>query len=155
MTSIALRCAAADEVPALDALALAAKAHWGYPPEQLAIWAPGLALDAERVSAGGLYVAEAAGQLCGFAGLLRVGRLMRLDHLWVLPAAMGQGVGRALLAHARAQARAAGAPAILIDADPHAEPFYLACGARRCGSIAAPIAGKASRCRPQLVLTSL
>jgi hypothetical protein len=36
-----------------------------------------------------------------------------------------------------------------VDADPHAERFYLACGAVSIGTVAAPIAGQPDRVRPQ------
>ena len=68
---------------------------------------------------------------------------------------MRRGIGRALLAHAAGTARAGGDSAILIDADPNAEAFYLACGAARGGSVAAPIASEPERVRHQLSLQVL
>ena len=62
------------------------------------------------------------------------------------------GIGRALLAHAVNTARFAGASSIIIDADPNAEPFYVACGAVRRGIVAAPVVGDPARVRPQLSL---
>ena len=41
---------------------------------------------------------------------------------------------------------------LAIDADPNAEAFYLANGARRVGEDAAPIEGLPGRTRPQLLL---
>lgn len=67
---------------------------------------------------------------------------------------MRRGIVRALLAHAVSTARSGGASAIAIDADPSAEPFYLACGARREGVVAAPVSGNPARVRPQLTLSS-
>jgi hypothetical protein len=46
----------------------------------------------------------------------------------------------------------AGGNALAIDADPNAEAFYLAKGARRIGEIAAPIEGHPDRVRPQMLL---
>ena len=46
---------------------------------------------------------------------------------------MGTGVGRALFDHAMKTAAAAGAAAVKIEADPHAEGFYERMGARRIG----------------------
>ena len=76
----------------------------------------------------------------------------QLEHFWVAPENMGCGVGRALLAHAVGIAASGGAQALAIDADPNAEPFYLACGALRVGAVAAPTEGAPSRARPQLLL---
>jgi hypothetical protein len=69
-----------------------------------------------------------------------------------LTAICARGIRRALLAHAVNTACLAGASSIVIDADPNAEPFYVACGAVRQGIVAAPIAGDPARVRPQLSL---
>lgn len=62
------------------------------------------------------------------------------------------GIGSALLGDAAARAAATGAHVLAIDADPNAESFYLANGARRVGEIAAPIEGHPDRVRPQMLL---
>ena len=63
-------------------------------------------------------------------------------------ARLRQGLGRRLLAHAARVARLAGAREIAIEADPQAEPFYLAQGAVRVGARAAPFpANPDARCR--------
>lgn len=79
----------------------------------------------------------------------------RIEGLWVSPPFMRHGVGRALLGWALARARRAGYTDIDIDADPHAEPFYLAQGARRVGVTCAPLAGDPDRVRPQLRLSTV
>jgi Predicted acetyltransferase len=56
-----------------------------------------------------------------------------MEHLWVLPNAMGQGVGRALFTHAVQRAKAFGVEAIEIECDPNAEGFYERMGATRIG----------------------
>ena len=58
---------------------------------------------------------------------------MHLDHLWILPEAMGRGIGRTLFRHALTQARRLGCRAVQIEADPNAEGFYVRMGARRTG----------------------
>ena len=67
-------------------------------------------------------------------------------------ARLRQGLGRRLLAHAARVARLAGAREIAIEADPQAEPFYLAQGAVRVGARAAPIPGEPGRALPLLHL---
>lgn len=52
-----------------------------------------------------------------------------MEHLWVLPTSMGQGIGRALLEHAAAHARSLGCTHISIESDPNACQFYQHCGA--------------------------
>ena len=78
------------------------------------------------------------------------GEIWTLDNLWVLPSFMNRRIGRFLLAHALKVAARSGALEVTVDADPNAESFYIACGARRRGEIAAPIPGQPDRVRPQL-----
>jgi GNAT superfamily N-acetyltransferase len=150
-----IRPARAGEAAQLSRIAFASKSHWPYTPAQLALWRDDLTITEAMLAHGTVSVAElegqGAGSIAGFFMLLPAPQHWVLEHFWVAPARMGQGVGRALLAHAVALARDGGAQALRIDADPHAEAFYLAQGARRVGEVAAPIAGQAWRVRPQLL----
>ena len=53
--------------------------------------------------------------------------------LFVEPAVMGHGVGRALWTHALRRARVLRWPELLVEADPHALGFYEAMGATVVG----------------------
>lgn len=136
----------------LSALALAAKAHWGYDARDLDRWRGDLTLTAEAIRAQPTFVAELDGRIAGFAQLGDTPGGIELDHFWVHPDCMGQGVGRALLRHAQVEASRLGYVQLLIDADPNAEGFYLACGALRTGARPAPTVDAPERVRPQLVL---
>ena len=147
-----LRRGVAADIPALDPIALASKAHWGYTAEQLAVWRDELAVSAESLSARPICVAEEYGRPIGFVQVATDTQPWGIAALWVHPSQIGKGVGKALLAWARQFAAAGGQPELAIDADPHAAGFYQACGARLLGSVAAPIAGDPTRVRPQLSL---
>ena len=70
---------------------------------------------ADRLAAGEIKVAEGdGGQILGMAALSQdiEARSLTVDLLAVAPEAQGQGVGRALLAHAESLARGAGAQAM-------------------------------------------
>ena len=72
---------------------------------------------ADRLAAGEIVVAEAeGGRLLGMAALSQdpAARSLTVDLLAVAPEAQGQGVGRALLAHAESLARSAGAQVMLL-----------------------------------------
>ena len=58
-----------------------------------------------------------------------------LEHLWVLPPFMRQGVGGALFRHAMNKARELGCVSVKIESDPFAEPFYLRMGCERTGEL--------------------
>ncbi|MFJ2031853.1 GNAT family N-acetyltransferase [Streptosporangium sp. NPDC087985] len=71
--------------------------------------------------------------------------------LFVEPDAIGQGVGRRLFEHATATAANLGFARLTIDADPNAEPFYLAMGATQIG--ATPSGSIPGRMLPLLAIT--
>lgn len=147
-----IRRAISEDVEKLSALALSAKAHWGYAPDQLQAWRPSLEVSVESLSAHPTFVGELDGDVIGFYSLIPSNEAWELDNLWVLPRFIRKGCGHRLLVHAAQTAAEGGATSITIDSDPNAEPFYLACGATRIGVTAAPIVGEPTRVRPQLVL---
>jgi len=149
-----IRRAVARDAETLSALALRAKAYWGYARTQLEAWRPVLEISPQTVSTHPTFVAELDGRVVGFYSLVPSASSWELDHLWVAPEHMQRGLGRALVLHALRTARAGGATSLVVDADPNAEAFYVACGAARIGEIAAPIAGEPNRVRPQLVLAT-
>lgn len=74
-----------------------------------------------------------------------------MDGLFVEPDAIGRGVGRRLFEHATAAAASLGFGRLTIDADPNAEPFYVAMGATRIG--ATPSGSIPGRMLPLLAIT--
>jgi GNAT superfamily N-acetyltransferase len=129
-----LRNARPEDLATLDAIAFAAKAHWGYGPQQLEAWRADLRLDPGALDVRPVFVAKEAGRPIGFVQVATDCQPWALWALWVRPECMGRGVGRALLTRACDFALAGGQHRIDIDADPNAEPFYLACGVRRIAS---------------------
>ena len=65
-----------------------------------------------------------------------------LEHFWVAPTRMGEGIGRALFTHAVEHCRAIGARRLWISADPNAEGFYARMRARRVGEVPSTPAGR-------------
>jgi GNAT superfamily N-acetyltransferase len=92
----------------------------------MALAAPALELSQDRILSGRVRVAEVDGKPVGVAALAPpddVG-IAELEHLFVDPAAMGHGVGAALLSEAFSLARREGAMAIRVLSDPQARGFY-------------------------------
>ena len=139
----------------MAAIAWAAKASWGHSDAQLEAWRDALTPSAASIRARPTCVAELDGEPAGFYQLDMSTQPVELDHLWVQPRFMRQGVGRALLAHAVQTLARRGIATLHIDSDPDAEPFYLACGAVRVGVRPAPIDRQPERVRPQLLLSIL
>ena len=149
-----IRAAVEDEVHLLSGLAARAKAHWGYSTEILEGWRSQLTISSADISSKVVFVAVIEEEPVGFYSLTPTGPAWELDNLWVLPEFMRQGIGRALLSHALETAASRGALEVIVDSDPNAEAFYLACGAIRRGQVPAPIAGDPYRVRPQLAFNS-
>lgn len=128
-----IRRAEAREADALTDLCRAAKRHWGYPPELMAEWDDDLLITPAAIAAQQIYVGEETGRVVGFFGLRldEAAAAWRLEHLWVDPAHIGRGCGRELFVAAVNCARSLGVRALHIEADPHAEGFYLKMGAVR------------------------
>jgi GNAT superfamily N-acetyltransferase len=125
--------AKSDEAESLTALAHAAKRHWGYPEKWMDAWRGLLTITPESVARNVTYCAREDDRLVGFYLLTTETDGLHLDHLWVLPEAMGRGIGRELFGHAVEQARSLGHQTLQIEADPHAEGFYIHLGAQRAG----------------------
>jgi ribosomal protein S18 acetylase RimI-like enzyme len=147
---VEIRPAAPSEAAALSSLALEAKAHWGYSGETLESWKGQLEVSPSNLASKPTYVGSIDENVVGFYSLVPSGSTWELDNLWVAPQFMNRGLGRLLLAHALEVAFRGGASSVTVDADPNAEPFYLSCGAIRCGEVPAPISGQPNRVRPQL-----
>lgn len=129
----AFRPAGADELPSVTALAKRSKRHWGYSDAFMA------ALDAELTfheadladERTRVEVLEVGGQLIGALRLRRRTELAYLEDLWIDPEAMGHGYGRLGFERACQIGREWGQGVIELEADPHAEPFYLHLGCER------------------------
>lgn len=147
-----IRPARSDEAGRLAKLAWAAKAAWGYPHDQLEVWREALSPSAASIIERPTTVAEVDGALAAFCQLRLGAPSADLEHLWVHPHYMGQGLGRVLLTHCLQSLAALGIETLHIDADPHAEGFYRRCGATTVGATPAPLEEQPDRMRPQLRL---
>ena len=127
-----IRPARAGEEAELTELAIRSKGHWGHDAAFLECARPELTVRPEHLRRWIVRVAERDGAVVGFAA---VGlEPAELEMLFVDPAAIGTGLGRALLIDALTVAREAGLEALLIESDPDAEPFYRAAGAQPHGT---------------------
>lgn len=123
---------------ALSALALRSKGHWSYDADFLEACRSELTLTAEQAALTRVFRA-ADGSVCGFHLLApdpdgdpERGELLML---FVDPAAIGTGVGRALLDDALRHAGGRGWSTLRVESDPGAEGFYVSHGARRVGTV--------------------
>lgn len=140
---IHLRAASPAEAGFLTGLAIRSKAYWGYPPQFIDACRAELAVSSRQMNNGGVQyiVAEVATRVVGFYGLGRLSDTeFELEALFVEPARIGKGIGRALIQHALAAVAAGGRRTLIVQGDPNAERFYrvaggVPSGTRESGSI--------------------
>jgi GNAT superfamily N-acetyltransferase len=135
-----LRAARPGEERRLSELALRSKAHWGYDEAFLESCREELRVTPEQIARGDVTVAE-DGAIVGLSVVdLDAAELLSL---FAEPAAIGTGVGKALLRAALERAAAHGVPALTFESDPNAEAFYRSQGARRIGERVSRSTGRA------------
>ncbi|HEV2059903.1 MAG TPA: GNAT family N-acetyltransferase [Solirubrobacteraceae bacterium] len=118
------------------------KAVWGYDAPFMRRAAAELVVSERDIAARDLFVAQVGDVIVGVGGIDHAAEPAELDLLFVDPAYKATGVGRALLHHALAAARARGLSELAIVSDPNAEPFYLSQGAIRVGAQRSPSTGR-------------
>ncbi len=125
-----------EDAPNLLDIAVAAKAHWGYPDGWMAAWAQLLRLPPAYFTTNDVYKAMIGPRIAGWYALIRREDFGLLDHLWIQPAFMRQGIGRQLFLHAVERTRSQGLRRLELEADPHAVGFYEHMGAHVIGEAA-------------------
>ena len=118
----------------LTSLAHAAKRHWGYPESWIEAWTGQLTISPDSIVTRPTIVAWSGNRVVGFYQLAPVGRSLRLDHLWVHPNSMRQGVGTVLFNDACRRGGALGWADLRIVSEPQATGFYERQGATRIAS---------------------
>jgi GNAT superfamily N-acetyltransferase len=131
-----IRNAAPTEAIALEALQRRSSDIWQEFREQLAAHPDAIELPQAFIDNGWVRVAvDAAGTLIGFSVVIPADASPHeLDGLFVEPAHMRRGVGRALVEDAAERARSRGAHALEVTAGP-AQPFYERVGFTTIGRV--------------------
>jgi GNAT superfamily N-acetyltransferase len=149
-SDLRIRDAIAADAGRLTELARSAKATWRYPAEWLELWRVDLTLTSDYIRAHRAFVAEADATIVGVAVLEDRADHWALEHVWIDPTAQGKNVGRKLVGHALAVARALRPSLVTVLSDPFAEGFYARLGARRVEWVPAPMPGAPDRRLPLL-----
>ena len=131
-----IRLARVEEAAALSDLCFRSKAVWGYDPEFMALMPAALEVVPEHIGAGDVWIAtgvDGGDRRSRRARARRCAGYAELEQAVRRASPIRSGVGRALLAHAVAEARQRGAERLTIMADPNAAGFYERNGAARIG----------------------
>jgi N-acetylglutamate synthase-like GNAT family acetyltransferase len=149
--NVQIRRATPDEADTLTAIAHAAKRHWHYPERWIEQWSADLTITPDFIANNEVYVAVAGGDIAGCCALVVSDSLAELEHMWIDPQQMGNGVGRALFEHTTQRASQLGLAELELSADPNAEGFYEHMGARRIGEVQADMDGQ-TRVLPRMMV---
>ncbi|HSP63296.1 MAG TPA: GNAT family N-acetyltransferase [Pyrinomonadaceae bacterium] len=139
---IQIRRAQPDEAAALTEIAHAAKRHWGYPENWIEHWKDDLTITPDFIANNEMYLAVNSDEIAGCCALVLSGSLAELEHMWIRPADMRNGVGRALFQQIVERATQLKATGLEISADPNAEGFYQRMGATRISEVRSEIDGQ-------------
>jgi GNAT superfamily N-acetyltransferase len=137
-----IRPAAENEASVLTNIALDAKRHWGYPEHWIKHWESDLTISADFIRDNHVYVAEDEGEIRGFYALCVAGNKAELEHMWVMPAVIGTGVGKELFLDAMERAAKLDVSSVEISSDPNAAGFYKRMGAMQIGETDSVVDGQ-------------
>ena len=133
-TSCSVRRAREENLAEINRVIAASKSHWSYPATYLEAALPLLMIDESYLAEHLCFevVDESSKVVCFFA-VAEDGGEHTLDHLWVRPDRLGQGIGRLACEHVFSLARRHGWPALLVLPDPPAQGFYREVGFQDTG----------------------
>jgi GNAT superfamily N-acetyltransferase len=132
---IFVRPAWPDEGPALSALAMEAKAHWGYDDDFMELCRAELTITHRRIGRERIRVAEIEGVVAGFASMTVSEGKAIVEDLFVHPRFMRFGIGHLLVSDFLEYARRHGIRLVHVEADPNAAAFYEQEGFNLCGEV--------------------
>jgi len=131
-----------EQANALTQIALAAKAHWGYPARWMEIWKPQLTFSPEYLEESESWVAEVDTRPIAFYTLQERAGTAWIENLWVSPEYIGKGVGKGLFLHAVELSRQRGYKLLRLEADPNAIGFYERMGMHKIGERQSEVEGQ-------------
>jgi len=111
---------------------ITSKGYWGYSQEQLEQWRSNLKFEEEYFARNIVKLVMAESEVIGFFAIVK-GDIDELDHLWLLPKAIGKGYGNLVFDEILLECKAQDITEFYIISDPDAEGFYLKKGALKVG----------------------
>jgi len=112
----------------LSEIAFRSKAHWGYDDNFMESCRGELTYDGSDFPATYFGILEDPITLGFYALDIHTKDKIEMTALFIEPEYIGKGYGKALMNHAKIQAKVFGAKELFVQADPNAEGFYLAMG---------------------------
>jgi len=136
---VIIRQAISTDARSLTEIAFSSKAYWGYDQAFMEACRDDLTVTEEQMEEKLFFVAEVEGEITGFYSLAVNGEEAELSNMFISPASIGKGIGKALWSHMINTAEHYRLVRVMIHSDPHAEEFYRKMGAQRCGEVASSV----------------
>ena len=130
-----IRPAKINEFKTLTAISFSSKAYWKYPAEYFDIWENELTITPKYIEANTIYVYEINGKIYGYYSIIELEENLEvstviihkgfwLEHMFLLPEYIGQGIGTKMFSHIREICLSKGIHELGILADPNSKGFY-------------------------------
>ncbi|WP_018275735.1 GNAT family N-acetyltransferase [Teredinibacter turnerae] len=113
---------------------ISSKGYWGYPQGQLEQWRANLNFEDAYIARNIVKLVLDDTGVIGFFALIK-GEVNELDHLWLLPKAIGKGYGNRIFEQILTEFALLDITEFYLTSDPNAEGFYLKKGAFRVGEV--------------------
>jgi len=139
---VEIRKAELREASLLSKIALDAKSFWNYPEEFMKLWKDDLTITSDFIAANLVRCALVESTVVGFYALIKDDSHFELDHLWILPNYIGEGVDSKLFNDVVTFISNQGGRVLKILSDPNAEKFYLKKGAQRIKLVSSKPVGR-------------
>jgi GNAT superfamily N-acetyltransferase len=130
-----IREAQENDAGQLSEIALEAKRFWDYPDDWLKLWADIFTITPEFIRKHKVLVAADNSSLLGFIAISINAENAEVEHMWVLPEYVKNGIGKNLLNEVIKLCRSNHIKKIIIESDPNAKGFYEKMGAKHIGYV--------------------
>ncbi len=148
-----IRRAQISDSSSLTDISFAAKRVWNYPEQYYDIWKDELTITPVYIAENRVYLAEANGAVLGYfsivevredfwAGKVFVKKGFWLEHIFINPIYIGQGIGTCLMAYASTLCLQENILLLHVFSDPNANGFYDRLGATYIGESPSSIEGR-------------
>ena len=138
-----IRALTGHDAHEVSELAIRSKSVWGYNREQMAVFREELTMTPGQLDSRIAYGICIRKRLIGFYTILAEDKhTAELEHLFVDPEHLKQGLGRTLLNHAISHCQSLRFQEITVLSDPNAGSFYERCGAQLVEHIPSSIPGR-------------
>lgn len=113
---------------------IASKGYWGYSQAQLEEWRANLKFEEAYITRNTVKLILKDREVIGFFAIVK-SHSSELDHLWLLPKAIGKGYGNLVFEQIITECKTLDISSFHITSDPNAAGFYLRKGALKVGEV--------------------